>query len=70
MRIAFKTEINPNNKQQTAFIRHAGTARHAWNWGLSITLGILEHNKANPNKKIKFPTGIDLPKIAAHAPTF
>ncbi|MFY7804339.1 MAG: RNA-guided endonuclease InsQ/TnpB family protein [Limnoraphis robusta] len=62
MRIAFKTEINPNNKQQTAFIRHAGTPRHAWNWGLSITLGILEHNKANPNKKIKFPTGIDLHK--------
>lgn len=62
MRIGFKTELNPNNRQRSLFTRHAGTARHAWNWGLGITLGILEHNKTNPDNKIKFPTGIDLHK--------
>ncbi|WP_413167216.1 RNA-guided endonuclease InsQ/TnpB family protein [Capilliphycus salinus ALCB114379] len=62
MRIGFKTELNPNNRQRSSFARHAGIARHAWNWGLGITLGILEHNKTNPDNKIKFPTGIDLHK--------
>ena len=32
---AFKVELDPNNKQRTALLRHAGTARWAYNWGLA-----------------------------------
>nr|WP_232826150.1 transposase [Cyanothece sp. BG0011] len=42
--------------------KHTGTARHAWNWGLALTKQILDHNTANPNDKIKFPSAIDLHK--------
>ena len=31
---AFKTELDLNNQQRTACLRHAGTARFAYNWGL------------------------------------
>jgi putative transposase len=32
---AFKIELNLNNKQKTACVRHAGAARFAYNWGLA-----------------------------------
>ena len=32
---AYKTELDPNGAQVTAFLKHAGTARYAYNWGLS-----------------------------------
>jgi len=32
---AYKTELNPNNKQRTAFLQHAGAARFVYNWGLA-----------------------------------
>ena len=31
---AFKTELDLNNQQRTACLRHAGAARFAYNWGL------------------------------------
>src|SRR5438876_12419189 len=31
----YKTELDPNNAQRTAFMKHAGTARFAYNWGLA-----------------------------------
>ena len=31
---AYKTELDPNNKQRTALLQHAGAARFAYNWGL------------------------------------
>ncbi|ACK72556.1 IS605 family transposase OrfB [Gloeothece citriformis PCC 7424] len=62
MLIGFKTEVKCNNKQKTLFFKHAGTARHAWNWGLGLTKQILDHNKDNLENKIKFPTAIDLHK--------
>jgi putative transposase len=62
MLLGLKTELNLNNQQRTAVRKHCGVARHAWNWGLALTLGILDHNKVNPNSKIKFPTAIDLHK--------
>ena len=31
---AYKAELDPNNHQRTAFLKHAGTARFAYNWGL------------------------------------
>jgi len=32
---AFKAELDLNNKQKTACVRHAGAARFAYNWGLA-----------------------------------
>ena len=62
MLLGFKTELKLNNKQRTALAKHCGVARHAWNWGLGLTKQILDHNRENPEKKIKFPTAIDLHK--------
>ena len=62
MLLGFKTELKLNNKQRTALMKHCGVSRHAWNWGLALTKQILDHNKANPTAKIKFPTAIDLHK--------
>ncbi|KAB8332742.1 IS200/IS605 family element transposase accessory protein TnpB [Scytonema tolypothrichoides VB-61278] len=60
MLLGFKTELKLNNQQRTALMKHCGVARHAWNWGLGLTKQILDHNKTNPNSKIKFPSAIDL----------
>ncbi len=70
MLLGFKTELKLNNKQRTTLLKHAGTARHAWNKGLAATLEILDYNKANPDKRLKFPSAIDLHKwlVAAVKP--
>jgi putative transposase len=62
MLLGFKTELKLNNQQKTLLNKHAGVARHAWNWGNRLCLQILENNKNNPENKIKFPTAIDLHK--------
>jgi putative transposase len=62
MLLGFKTELKLNNQQRIALMKHCGVARHAWNWGLALTKQILDHNKDNPNSKMKFPTAIDLHK--------
>ncbi|HAG84446.1 MAG TPA: transposase, partial [Cyanobacteria bacterium UBA12227] len=62
MLLGFKTELKVNNKQQTQLAKHCGVARHAWNWGLALTKNILDHNKTNPEDRIKFPSAIDLHK--------
>jgi putative transposase len=50
---AYKTEIDPNNVQRTALLRSAGTARFAYNWGLS-------QKKAALAAKSKVPNAIEL----------
>lgn len=60
MLLGFKTELKLNNQQRTSLLKHAGVARHAWNWGNGLCKQILAHNKANPDEKIRFPSGIDL----------
>ena len=62
MLLGFKTELKLNNQQRTLLAKHAGVARHAYNWGLGLTKQILDHNQQNPDEKIKFPTAIDLHK--------
>ena len=62
MLLGFKTELKVNNTQKILLAKHAGVARHAWNWGLSLTKNILDNNKKNPEEKIKFPSAIDLHK--------
>jgi putative transposase len=62
MLLGFKTELKLNKAQRIQLLKHCGVSRHAWNWGLSLTRQILDHNKANPEAKIKFPSAIDLHK--------
>ena len=62
MLLGFKTELKLNNKLRTQLKKHCGVARHSWNWGLSLTKQILDHNKVNPDNKIKFPSAITLHK--------
>ena len=53
--VSFKTELKLNNLQKTIMAKHAGTARHAYNWGLEICNRALENN-------YKLPSSIDLHK--------
>lgn len=62
MLLGFKTELKLNNAQRSRMAQCAGVRRFAWNWGLGITKQILDHNQANPESKIKFPSGYDLEK--------
>jgi putative transposase len=63
MRISFKTELKLNNHQRTQLAKHAGVARHAWNWGLDLCKKILDYNRENPEEKLRFPSAIDLHKF-------
>jgi putative transposase len=62
MLLGFKTELKVNQTQKILLSKHAGIARHAWNWGLNLTKNILSNNRENSQEKIKFPTAIDLHK--------
>lgn len=65
---AYKTELDPNDKQRTAFLRAAGAARWAYNWGLRRKMDAYEARKAAlaagvPKAEApKVPTAIDLHK--------
>ena len=63
MILGFKTELHPTNQQKTLLAKHAGVARHAYNWGLWLTRNIRIANSSNPDSKLKFPTAIDLHKL-------
>jgi putative transposase len=52
---SFKTSLRLNNKQATLAAKHAGTARHAYNWGLSTCFQVIAN-------KEKLPSAIDLHK--------
>lgn len=68
VRRAYKVELDPNNKQRTEFMRHAGCARKAYNWGLGRKIEAYELRKHDleagiPTKlATKVPTAIDLHK--------
>lgn len=49
----YKTELKLNNKQRTTCVRHAGTARWAYNWGLARKISAHEQEQ-------KVPSAIDL----------
>ncbi|MBT9173893.1 MAG: hypothetical protein DDT21_02299 [Syntrophomonadaceae bacterium] len=53
--IAYKTELDPNNKQTTALLQHVGAARWAYNWGLDQIKQAAEAGE-------KWPSAIDLHK--------
>jgi putative transposase len=59
IRRAYKTELDPNNVQRTALLKHAGVARFAYNWGLQRKRGVRILNIL-PVPRIKTPTAMDL----------
>ena len=52
MLLGFKTEIKVKSHQRILLAKHAGVARHAWNWGLDLTKQILDNNQEKPSEKI------------------
>jgi len=68
---AYKTELKPNNKQRTALLKHAGSARFAYNWGLnqvqektSKPNAMQLHRELNARKKEEFPWMYEVSKCA------
>ena len=49
----YKTELDLNNHQRTACLRHAGAARFVYNWALRRKIDAYEARQ-------KVPTAIDL----------
>jgi putative transposase len=49
----YKTELDLNNKQKTACLQHAGTARYAFNWAVAKKIAAYKKGE-------KVPTAIDL----------
>ena len=63
---AYRTELDPNNRQRTLLLKSAGVARFAWNWGLQRRIeeyrltgrssnAIVQHRQLNGYKKVFFP---------------
>jgi putative transposase len=46
---SFKSELNLNNKQRTLMAKHAGVARHAYNWGLATCIELHEKGEKRPS---------------------
>lgn len=68
---AYKTEIDPNNKQRTKLMQHAGCARKAWNWALgriqdktSKPNAMQLHRELNQEKKTQFAFMYEVSKCA------
>ena len=68
---AYKTELKVNNKQRTALLKHAGSARFAFNWGLHRVKGKISkpnaiqlHRELNARKKEEFPWMYEVSKCA------
>jgi putative transposase len=71
----YKTELDLNNEQRTACLKHAGCARFAYNWGLSRSIAayrtvgkrpnaIQLHRELNMLKKTDFPWMYEVSKCA------
>lgn len=46
---SFKTELFPNNKQQTMLSKHCDAARFAYNWGLDQRISLWKDKKESVN---------------------
>ncbi len=46
---SIKTKLKVNNKQKTILAKHAGVARHAYNWGLATCISEYEQTKKRPS---------------------
>ena len=68
---AYKTELDPNNVQRTALLKHAGCARFAFNWGLNRVKEEISkpnamqlHRELNAVKQVEFPWMYEVSKCA------
>lgn len=46
---AYKVELDPNNEQRTALLRHCGAARFVYNWGLARKIEMREKGEKTLN---------------------
>ncbi|WP_353735228.1 transposase [Okeania sp. SIO2C2] len=46
---SIKTKLKLNNKQKTILAKHAGVARHAYNWGLAYCISEYQETKKRPS---------------------
>ena len=46
---SIKTKLKVNNKQKTILAKHAGVARHAYNWGLANCIAEYKETKKRPS---------------------
>lgn len=46
---SFKTKLKVNNQQKTILAKHAGVARHAYNWGLATSIAEYKTTKKRPS---------------------
>lgn len=60
MKIAFKTQLIPNNKQRTYFIKACGVSRFAWNW--AVAAWDEAYREFAEGKRDKKPNGMGLKK--------
>jgi putative transposase len=71
----YKTELDLNNEQRTACLKHAGCARFAYNWGLARAIAAYHakgprpnamqlHRELNALKKTDFPWMYEVSKCA------
>ena len=66
MRLGLRVEMRPTRKQLRAFVRHAGTRRYAYNWGLRRKKDASKKREIAllagipPSKAPKVPTAVDL----------
>lgn len=71
----YQTELDPNDVQRTLFLKNAGAARYAYNWGLEqkkqaldaktkIPNSIELHRQLNALKSIEFPWMYEVSKCA------
>jgi len=72
---AYKVELDPNNVQRAALLKHTGAARFTWNWGLARRIqeyketgkssnAIEQNRQLNQLKKTDFPWMYDVSKAA------
>ena len=48
---AYKTELDPNNHERTALLKHAGARRWAYNWGLKTKIEEYDQTGKSPSAK-------------------
>ena len=46
---SIKTKLKVNNQQKTILAKHAGVARHAYNWGLATCIAEYKSTKKRPS---------------------
>ena len=77
MRRGYRVELDLNNEQVTACLKHAGCARFAYNWGLARKLearklgakvpsAIDLHRELNALKQTDYPWMYEVSKCAPH----